>query len=46
MKRITDILWKLKLWKDNQGQDLIEYADGGFCGDCGGIDYAWHGKEH
>ena len=26
MKRITDILWKLKLWKDNQGQDLIEYA--------------------
>ena len=26
MKRITNILWTLKIWKDTRGQDLIEYA--------------------
>ncbi len=26
MKRITNIVWKLRIWKDNRGQDLIEYA--------------------
>ncbi len=26
MTRITNILLKLKIWKDNHGQDLIEYA--------------------
>ena len=26
MNRITDSLLKLKIWKDNRGQDLIEYA--------------------
>jgi pilus assembly protein Flp/PilA len=26
MTRITNLVWKLKLWKDTRGQDLIEYA--------------------
>ena len=26
MNRITEVLLKLKIWKDNHGQDLIEYA--------------------
>lgn len=26
MKRITNLIWNLKLWKDTKGQDLIEYA--------------------
>lgn len=26
MKRVTDIVWKLRIWKDTRGQDLIEYA--------------------
>jgi pilus assembly protein Flp/PilA len=26
MTRITNLLLKLKVWKDTQGQDLIEYA--------------------
>ena len=26
MKHITEVLLKLKVWKDNHGQDLIEYA--------------------
>jgi Flp pilus assembly pilin Flp len=26
MTRITNLLLKLKVWKDNRGQDLIEYA--------------------
>jgi pilus assembly protein Flp/PilA len=26
MKHITEVLLKLKIWKDNRGQDLIEYA--------------------
>ncbi len=26
MKNITEVLLKLKIWKDNHGQDLIEYA--------------------
>jgi len=26
MKRITDVLLRLRIWKDNHGQDLIEYA--------------------
>jgi len=26
MTRITRMLLKLKIWKDQQGQDLIEYA--------------------
>ena len=26
MKTVTNIIWKLAIWKDRQGQDLIEYA--------------------
>jgi pilus assembly protein Flp/PilA len=26
MTRITNLVLKLKVWKDNRGQDLIEYA--------------------
>lgn len=26
MKNIVNLVWKLRIWKDNKGQDLIEYA--------------------
>jgi pilus assembly protein Flp/PilA len=26
MKRLTNIVLKLRVWKDTKGQDLIEYA--------------------
>ena len=26
MTRITNLVWKLRIWKDSRGQDLIEYA--------------------
>jgi pilus assembly protein Flp/PilA len=26
MTRITNLAWKLRIWKDTRGQDLIEYA--------------------
>ncbi len=26
MKRLTHLIWTWKIWKDQQGQDLIEYA--------------------
>jgi pilus assembly protein Flp/PilA len=26
MARIKNLAWKLRLWKDTRGQDLIEYA--------------------
>jgi pilus assembly protein Flp/PilA len=26
MKRLMNALWRLRIWSDNQGQDLIEYA--------------------
>ena len=26
MTRITNLIWKLRIWKDDSGQDLIEYA--------------------
>ena len=26
MKRIVDLIWKLRIWTDTHGQDLIEYA--------------------
>jgi pilus assembly protein Flp/PilA len=26
MKTILHLIWKLRIWVDNQGQDLIEYA--------------------
>jgi Flp pilus assembly pilin Flp len=26
MTRITNLVWKLRIWKDARGQDLIEYA--------------------
>lgn len=26
MTRIANIVWKLRMWKDTRGQDLIEYA--------------------
>ena len=26
MNRITNLVWKLRIWKDTKGQDLIEYA--------------------
>jgi pilus assembly protein Flp/PilA len=26
MKRMTNLVWTLRIWKDTKGQDLIEYA--------------------
>jgi pilus assembly protein Flp/PilA len=26
MSRLTTLLWKIQIWKDSHGQDLIEYA--------------------
>jgi pilus assembly protein Flp/PilA len=26
MTRVTHLIWKLRIWKDTRGQDLIEYA--------------------
>jgi pilus assembly protein Flp/PilA len=26
MKKVIDLLWTLRIWTDNHGQDLIEYA--------------------
>lgn len=26
MNRIANLVWKLRIWKDTKGQDLIEYA--------------------
>ena len=26
MKNLTNLVWKLRIWKDTRGQDLIEYA--------------------
>ncbi len=26
MTRISKLVWKLRVWKDTRGQDLIEYA--------------------
>jgi pilus assembly protein Flp/PilA len=26
MKKLTNLVWKLRIWKDTRGQDLIEYA--------------------
>jgi pilus assembly protein Flp/PilA len=26
MNRYTNLIWKLRIWKDTRGQDLIEYA--------------------
>lgn len=26
MNRVMNVVWKLRIWKDNRGQDLIEYA--------------------
>jgi pilus assembly protein Flp/PilA len=26
MKNLVNIVWKLRIWKDTRGQDLIEYA--------------------
>jgi pilus assembly protein Flp/PilA len=26
MKRLNELIWKLRIWKDTRGQDLIEYA--------------------
>jgi pilus assembly protein Flp/PilA len=26
MKHLTNLVWKLRIWKDTRGQDLIEYA--------------------
>lgn len=26
MKRIQERLWKLRIWQDTKGQDLVEYA--------------------
>jgi pilus assembly protein Flp/PilA len=26
MKRTIDVLYRLRIWKDTKGQDLIEYA--------------------
>jgi pilus assembly protein Flp/PilA len=26
MKRIVNLIWKLRIWTDSHGQDLIEYA--------------------
>jgi pilus assembly protein Flp/PilA len=26
MKKVMDLVWALRIWKDTRGQDLIEYA--------------------
>ena len=26
MSRVTNLIWKLRIWKDVRAQDLIEYA--------------------
>jgi pilus assembly protein Flp/PilA len=26
MKTVINLIWKLRIWTDTQGQDLIEYA--------------------
>ena len=26
MKKLTNLVWQLRIWKDTRGQDLIEYA--------------------
>ncbi len=26
MKRLSELIWKMRIWKDTRGQDLIEYA--------------------
>ncbi len=26
MKKVTNLVWQLRIWKDTRGQDLIEYA--------------------
>ncbi|MFN3322020.1 MAG: Flp family type IVb pilin [Bryobacteraceae bacterium] len=26
MKKFSNLVWKLQIWKDTRGQDLIEYA--------------------
>ena len=26
MKNVTNLVWKLRIWRDARGQDLIEYA--------------------
>lgn len=26
MKHVNSLVWKLRIWKDTRGQDLIEYA--------------------
>lgn len=26
MKNVMNLMWKLRIWKDTRGQDLIEYA--------------------
>ncbi len=26
MKNLVNTIWKLRIWKDTRGQDLIEYA--------------------
>ena len=26
MNQLTNLVWKLRIWKDTRGQDLIEYA--------------------
>jgi pilus assembly protein Flp/PilA len=26
MKKLTNMIWNMRIWKDTKGQDLIEYA--------------------
>ena len=26
MKNVMNLVWKMRIWKDTRGQDLIEYA--------------------
>jgi len=26
MSKLTNLVWKMRIWKDTRGQDLIEYA--------------------
>ncbi|MCC6860169.1 MAG: Flp family type IVb pilin [Bryobacterales bacterium] len=26
MKRLSEFIWRIHIWKDTRGQDLIEYA--------------------
>ena len=47
MKKINNLIWKLRIMKDTRGQDLIEYAlMAGFVAVAAGRDHAYCGHRH